>query len=188
MQTSVPCFIRKLTRPHYHFSLATGDTKTIQQIKENKNKKGAAANAAALAAAEKAAHDRAAQAAAEKASDVQTYPLASLNIDVKVGPVRHRACEPLYRALDGLQYGSSRTVQEGMTLVMKNLEPNYRQVVWESIVLTGDLARIPCKSHDSRLAKTKKGSKLTRCLHSFILRYHLTPQHVFTFQSGSRNR
>ncbi|KAJ9104533.1 hypothetical protein QFC21_002029 [Naganishia friedmannii] len=127
--------------------LASGDTKTIQQLKENKNKKGAAANAAALVAAEKAANDRAAQAAAEKASDVQTYHLASLNIDVKVGPVRHRACEPLYRALDGLGYGSSRTVQEGMTLVMKNLEPNYRQVVWESIVLTGDLARIPSLSY-----------------------------------------
>ncbi|KAJ9115014.1 hypothetical protein QFC22_005342 [Naganishia vaughanmartiniae] len=127
--------------------LASGDTKTIQQLKENKNKKGAAANAAALVAAEKAANDRAAQAAAEKASDVQTYHLTSLDIDVKVGPVRHRACEPLYRALDELEYGSSRTVQEGMTLVMKNLEPNYRQVVWESVVLTGDLARITSLSY-----------------------------------------
>ncbi|KAJ9111374.1 hypothetical protein QFC19_001142 [Naganishia cerealis] len=127
--------------------LVTGDTKTIQQLKENKNKKGAAANAAALAAAEKAASDRAAQAAAEKAADVQTYHVASLHLDVKVGPLRHRACEPLYRALDGMEYGSSRTVQEGMALVMKNLEPAYRQAVWESIVVTGDLARIPSLPH-----------------------------------------
>ena len=128
--------------PH---SLVSGDSKTIQQFKESKNKKGAAANAAAQVAAEKAANERAAQAAAEKAADVQTYRIASLDLEVKVGPVRHRACEPLYQAFDGLAFGSSRTVQEGMTLVMKNLEPSYRQTVWESIVFTGELAKFPCE-------------------------------------------
>jgi actin-related protein 9 len=123
-------------------SLVSGDTKTIQQLKESKGKKGAAAT---HAAAEKAANERAAQAAAEKAADVQTYRIASLDLEVKVGPIRHRACEPLYRAFDGAAYGSSRTVQEGMTLVMKNLEPSYRQVVWESIVFTGELAKLPCE-------------------------------------------
>lgn len=135
----------RLDRVSASSSLQSGDTKTIQQLKESKNKKGAAANAAAQVAAEKAANERAAQAAAEKAADVQTYRIASLDLDVKVGPIRHRACEPLYRAFDGLAYGSPRTVQEGMTLVMKNLEPSYRQVVWESVVFTGELAKLPCE-------------------------------------------
>lgn len=170
---NLPRFRRLMSR--FSPSLVTGDTKTIQQLKESKNKKGAAANAAAQAAAEKAAHERAAQAAAEKAADVQTYRVASLDLEVKVGPVRHRACEPLYRALDGLDYGSSRTVQEGMTLVMKNLEPTYRQVVWESIVFTGDLARIPCEYRSGKVPKAKPDTRtalpyaITSHLNLFLL-------------------
>lgn len=133
----------------------SGDTKTIQQLKESKSKKGAAANAAAQVAAEKAANERAAQAAAEKAADVQTYHIASLNLEVKVGPTRHRACEPLYRAFDNSSFGSSRTVQEAMTLVMKNLEPSYRQIVWESIVFTGELAKLPCGCSSSTSRRSR---------------------------------
>lgn len=150
-------------------------------MKESKNKKGAAANAAAQAAAEKAANERAAQAAAEKAADVQTYRIASLDLEVKVGPVRHRACEPLYRALDGLDYGSSRTVQEGLTLVMKNLEPNYRQVVWESIVFTGDLARIPCEC----CSLAQQRNRLLIMWFSAIIRHNVTSQPVLAVQPGS---
>ncbi|KAJ9115257.1 hypothetical protein QFC20_001124 [Naganishia adeliensis] len=127
--------------------LATGSKAAVIGEDGEPEEEEGVLNVAKMAAAEKAANERAAQAAAEKAADVQTYRIASLDLEVKVGPVRHRACEPLYRALDGLGYGSSRTVQEGLTLVMKNLEPNYRQVVWESIVFTGDLARIPSLSY-----------------------------------------
>jgi actin-related protein 9 len=97
--------------------------------------------------ADKQANQRAAQAAAqvaaELAADIQKFSVRGY--EVGIGPIRHRACEPLYRAFDSLPYGSGRTVQEGMASAAGAIDVRDRQSVWDGVVFTGDLAKIPCE-------------------------------------------
>lgn len=121
----------------------TDASKAIQQLKAARSKKSAAAQAAADKQANQRAAQAAAQAAAELAADIQKFSVRGH--DIPVGPIRHRACEPLYRAFDGLAYGNGRTVQEGMIAAVNAMEVKERQNVWDSVVFTGNLAKIPCE-------------------------------------------
>lgn len=124
--------------------LAKADpSKVIQQLKDARlNKKGAAAQATASAKAAEVA----ASAKATLAADIISYDLPSFHGDstksIQVGPIRHRACEPLYRAFDA--QGKGRTVQEGMAASVAGMEGLWRGIIWDGVVVTGELARIPC--------------------------------------------
>lgn len=68
--------------------------------------------------------------------------------NINVGPIRHRACEPLYTTFDGVQggYGGGRTVQEGIAASVEGIEDaSVRGIVWDGVVVTGELARLPCE-------------------------------------------
>lgn len=126
---------RRLTR--------TDASKALQQLKEARSKKGASAQALADKQANQRAAQAAAQVAAELAADIQKFSVRGR--DVGIGPIRHRACEPLYRAFDSLPYGNGRTVQEGMASAAGAIDVRDRQSVWDGVVFTGDLAKIPCE-------------------------------------------
>lgn len=136
--------------PPQHRLTQADASKSIQQLKESKTKKAAAA----ATAAEKIAAERNAAAQAAAAADIKTYalPAACGYLDAKgkpvritVGNIRHRACEPLYEQLDVATYGEGRTIPDGIAAVLAGLEPAMRFSVKESVVFTGELAKIVCE-------------------------------------------
>lgn len=125
-------------------------TKSIQQLKESKTKKAAAA----ATAAEKIAAERNAAVQAAAAADIRSYALPAAcgyldgrgkPIKITVGNVRHRACEPLYEQLDAVAYGEGRTVPDGIAAVLAGLDPSTRIAVKDSVVFTGELVKIVCE-------------------------------------------
>lgn len=61
--------------------------------------------------------------------------------EIVVGPIRHRACEPLVIPSEE----GGRTVQEDMAMAMMGVEGIYRQQVLDGVVFCGEMAEIPCE-------------------------------------------
>jgi actin-related protein 9 len=128
-------------------SLSKDDAaKTLAQIKESaKSKKSIKEQQAAIAAAaaQKAADEAAAaKAERERALDLVTCKIPALgDRQITVGPIRHRACEPL---MVGKPEGG-RTIPEAMAMAAESVEAVNRQQVWDGLVFCGELAEIPCE-------------------------------------------
>lgn len=106
----------------------------------NKSKKSQAAQVAAQqkATAQAVQAAQAAQAAAD--ADVVLVTLPSLGKEVKVGTVRNRLVEPLFRGVDG---GESVVEAMGRAIARAGVEG---QAIWDGVGVVGDLAGITSES------------------------------------------
>ncbi len=127
-------------------------SKSIQQLKDSKSKKSAAQQAADAAKAEAVVLAAQQAARAESLADIYAFEIPLLpGKRIRVGPIRHRGCEPLYREMGSVKQGKTgRTVQEGMAAAVASLEKDLRQPVWVGVVFSGEMAKVPCESRCRR--------------------------------------